>query len=94
MYKYLRTTILNYNKASKPVPIPPKNSSTVILSLGGVHVISWRSTGLIGSPWFSMFSKLDITLTKGLWAVLNFSKTFGPCWMLVGTTFKLSVAWA
>jgi hypothetical protein len=33
-------------------------------------------------------------LTKGLWAVLNFSKTFGPCWMLVGTTFKLSVAWA
>ncbi len=40
MYKYLRTTILNYNKASKPVPIPPKNSSTVILSLGGVHVIS------------------------------------------------------
>jgi hypothetical protein len=60
-----------------------------MLSLGGVHVISSQNIGLIGSPWFSMFSKLDRALTKGLWAALNLCKTSGPCWMLVGTTFKL-----
>jgi hypothetical protein len=25
---------------------------------------------------------------------LNLCKTSGPCWMSVGTTLKLSVAWA
>jgi hypothetical protein len=57
-------------------------------------VINWQSTGLIGSPWLSMFSKLDRVLTKGSWASLNLCKTFGRCWMSVGTTLKLSVAWA
>ncbi len=39
-YKYLQTTILDYSRVSKPVPIPPKSSINVIPSLGGVHVIS------------------------------------------------------
>ncbi len=34
--KYLQTTILDYNKASKLVPIPLKSSSNIIPSLGGV----------------------------------------------------------
>ncbi len=39
-YKYLQTTILDYNRASRLVPIPRKNSSNVIPSSSGVHVIS------------------------------------------------------
>jgi hypothetical protein len=35
-YKYLRTTILDYSKASKLVLIPPKNFSNVIPSLSSV----------------------------------------------------------
>ncbi len=93
-YKYFQTTIPNCSRASKLVPIPPKSSSNVIPSLGGVQVIGWRSNGLIDSPWLSMLSKLDKALTKGLWATLNLCKTSGPCWMSVGTTLKLSVAWA
>jgi hypothetical protein len=93
-YKYFQTTILECNRASRPVPIPPNSSSNVIRSLGSVQVISWRSISLIGSPWLSMFSKLDKVLTKGSWAALNFCETSGLCWMSVGTTFKLSVACA
>jgi len=40
MYKYFRITILDYSKALRPIPIPPKRSSNVIPSLGGVQVIS------------------------------------------------------
>jgi hypothetical protein len=57
-------------------------------------VINWWNICLISSPWFSMFLKLNRTLTKGSWVVLNLCKTYGPCWMFVGTTFKLLVAWA
>jgi hypothetical protein len=89
--KYLWTTIPDCGKASKPVPIPPKNYSNVIPSLGNVQVISWQSIGLINSPWLSMFSKLDRVLTKGLWVALNLYKTFGPCWMSIGTTLKLLI---
>jgi hypothetical protein len=35
-YKNLRTTILDYSKVSRPIPIPPKRSNNVIPSLGGV----------------------------------------------------------
>ncbi len=35
-YKYLWTTIPDCSRASKPIPIPPKSSSNVIPSLGGV----------------------------------------------------------
>ncbi len=38
--KYLRTTIPDCSRASRPIPIPPKSSSNVIPSLGGVQVIS------------------------------------------------------
>ncbi len=38
--KYFRTTILDYSRASKPIPIPPKSFSNVILSFGDVQVIS------------------------------------------------------
>ncbi len=40
MQKYVQTTIPNYSRAWKPVPIPPKSSNVVIPSLGGVQVIS------------------------------------------------------
>ncbi len=91
--KCIRITIPDYNRALRPIPIPPKSFSNVIPSLGGVQMISWRSIGLIGSPWLSMFSKLNRVLMKGLWVALNLCKTSGPCWMSVGTTFKLLVAW-
>jgi hypothetical protein len=39
-WKYLQTTILDYNRASRPIPIPPKSFKSVIPSLGDVHVIS------------------------------------------------------
>jgi len=39
-WKYLQTTISNYSRASRLVPIPPKSSSNVIPSLGGVQVIN------------------------------------------------------
>jgi len=39
-YKYLRTTIPDCSRASRPMPIPPKSSSNVIPSLSGVQVIS------------------------------------------------------
>ncbi len=93
-WKYFQTTILGYSRAPRPIPIQPKNFSYVIPSLGGVQVISWQSTGLINLPWLFMFSKLDRVLTKGSWVALNLYKTFGPCWMSVGTTLKLSIAWA
>ncbi len=35
-YKYFRTTIPDYSRVSRPVPIPPKNFSNVIPSLAGV----------------------------------------------------------
>jgi hypothetical protein len=35
-YKYLRTTIPDCSRASRPIPKPPKNSSNVIPSLGSV----------------------------------------------------------
>jgi hypothetical protein len=38
--KYLQTTIPDCNRASRPVPIPPKSYSNVIPSLGGIKVIS------------------------------------------------------
>jgi len=75
-WKYLWTTIPNYSKASRPVQIPPKNSNNVIPSLGSVQVISWRTTGLIGSPWLSMFLKLNRILTKGSWVALNLCSWF------------------
>jgi len=40
IYKYLRTTIPDYSRVLKFVPIPPKSSSNVIPSLGSVQVIS------------------------------------------------------
>jgi hypothetical protein len=36
MYKYLQTTILDCSRISRPIPIPPKNFSNVIPSLGDV----------------------------------------------------------
>jgi hypothetical protein len=36
MQKYLQTTIPNYNKASKPILVPPRSFNNVIPSLGGV----------------------------------------------------------
>jgi hypothetical protein len=38
--KYFQTTIFDYNRASTPIPIPPKSFSNVIPSLGDVQVIS------------------------------------------------------
>ncbi len=78
-YKYFPTTIPNCSKASRPILIPPKSSSNVILSLGGVKVINWWSIDLIGLPWLLMFSKLEKDLTKRLWASLNLYQTSGLC---------------
>jgi hypothetical protein len=71
---YVRTTILNCSKALRLVPIPPKSSSNVIPSLGNVQMISRGSTGLIGSPWLSMFSKLDVLWLRARGLLWTFIK--------------------